>query len=119
MKVALVAKAIYPARGGVELHVHNLAHELGNLGHQVQVLTASGPRKKSRPNSYWLNSGNNSISLYSVLRRGGFDVVHAHGARTPAAAWALLAGKALGLRTIFTPHCFYPAQNWPGTLKRQ
>ncbi len=118
MKIALVAKAIYPARGGVELHVHNLAHELANLGHQVHVFTAHGPVRESRPNGYALISGMKSFALYSALKHNQFDVVHSHGARTPVASWALLAGKALGLRTVFTPHCFYPAQDWQGTWKR-
>jgi len=119
MKVALVAKAIYPTRGGVELHVHNLAHELANLGNDVHVFAANGPRRESQPNGYMLSSGISSSALYSALRHGGFDVVHAHGARTPVATWALLTGKALGLRTIFTPHCFYPSQDWLGTCKRR
>jgi glycosyltransferase involved in cell wall biosynthesis len=119
MKVALVSKAIYPARGGVELHVHNLAHELANLGHDVHVFTAAGPQQESPPNGYALTSGIKNFALHSALRRGGFDVVHAHGARTPVASWALLAGKALGLRTVFTPHCFYPPQDWRGALKRR
>lgn len=58
------------------------------------------------------------MSLHRRLRRGKFDVVHAHGARTPFASVALLAGKALGLHTVFTPHCFYPAREWQGWLKR-
>jgi glycosyltransferase involved in cell wall biosynthesis len=118
MKIALVVKAIYPARGGVELHVHNLAHELAKLGHQVHVFTSSGVARESRPNGYALTSGTKNFQLRAALRGGGFDVVHAHGARTTIASWALLAGKALGLRTIFTPHCFYPAQDWRGTIKR-
>jgi glycosyltransferase involved in cell wall biosynthesis len=118
MKVALVAKAIYPARGGVELHVHNLAHELANLGHDVHVFIAAGPRQESRPNGYRLICGANKIAIYSALRRGEFDVVHAHGARMPLSSWTLLAGKALGLCTVFTPHCFYPPQDWLGAVKR-
>jgi glycosyltransferase involved in cell wall biosynthesis len=119
MKIALVSKAIYPMRGGVELHVHNLAHELARLGHDVHVFTANGPRSESRPNGYALSSGVNSAALYPRLRQGVFDVVHAHGARTPVASWALLIGKQLGMRTVFTPHCFYPAQDWQGAWKRR
>jgi len=118
MKIALVAKAIYPARGGVELHVHNLARELTNLGHDVHVFVGSGNFHESHTSGYVLTSGSKKFILYSALRRGRFDVVHAHGARTPVASWALLAGKALGMRTVFTPHCFYPPQDWRGALKR-
>ncbi len=119
MKIALVAKAIYPVRGGVELHVHNLAHALAGLGHEVRVFSGHGPALESRPNGYALSSGVKAPALLSAFRRDQFDVVHAHGARTPLAAWGLLAGKALGLRTVFTPHCFYPAQDWRGAWKRR
>ena len=118
MRVALVAKAIYPARGGVELHVHNLAHELAKLGYEVNVFTADGARQDSRPNGYVLSSGMGNLALHIALRRGHYDIVHAHGARTPVASWALLSGKSLGLHTVFTPHCFYPAQDWRGKIKR-
>lgn len=119
MKIALVSKAIYPARGGVELHVHSLAHELAELGHEVHVFTASGPPNKSRPNGYLLTSGVGGSVLYSRLKHGRFNAVHAHGARMPVASLALLMGKRLGLRTVFTPHCFYPAQDWVGAWKRR
>lgn len=118
MKVALVAKAIYPARGGVELHIHNLAHEVAKLGHDVHVFISSEVPQQSCSDGYALTSAVKKIALYSALRGGGFNVLHAHGARTPVAAWSLMACKALGLRTIFTPHCFYPAQDWCGMVKR-
>jgi len=57
MKIALVAKAIYPARGGVELHVHNLARELTNLGHDVHVFVGSGNFHESHTSGYVLTSG--------------------------------------------------------------
>jgi glycosyltransferase involved in cell wall biosynthesis len=118
VKIALVSKAIYPARGGVELHVHSLAQELAELGHDIHAFTANSPRHESRPNGYFLNSGIAGAGLYMHLKRGGFDAVHAHGARTPVASWALLIGKRIGLRTVFTPHCFYPAQSRVGAWKR-
>lgn len=123
MKIALVSKAIYPARGGVELHVHNLACSLAGLGHEVHAFTLlSAPGSRGQPESrsaaYRVVSGVGIPALCAALRRGGFAAVHAHGARTPIASSALLAGKALGLRTVFTPHCFYPAADWRGMIKR-
>lgn len=105
-------------RGGVELHVHNLAHGLTRLGHQVHTFTATAIEGGTPSNGYPVSRGTNLPALSAALRRGGFDVMHAHGARSGIGSWALLAGKRLGLRTVFTPHCFYPAQDWRGRLKR-
>ncbi len=46
------------------------------------------------------------------------DALHAHGARSMFVARSLLAAKRAGVRTVFTPHCFYPAQDWLGKVKR-
>ena len=118
MKIALAAPAIYPARGGVELHVHGLARSLAALGHEVHVFTGAGPVGESSGFGYRVSRGVGLTALPSALCHQGFDVVHAHGARTLFAAGALVAGKAGGLHTVFTPHCFYPAQDWSGRIKR-
>jgi glycosyltransferase involved in cell wall biosynthesis len=118
MKIALVSKAIYPVRGGVELHVHNLACELTQLGHQVHAFTSSKAAGTFPSVDYQVSAGMKVPALYAALRRGGFEVLHAHGARSAIACGALVAGKLLGMRTLFTPHCFYPPQDWRGRLKR-
>ena len=119
MKIALVSKAIYPTRGGVELHVHNLALELLALGHHVQVFVAGNAARPTARREYVLHTGTRLYSFYRAFAGGKFDVVHAHGARLPIACAALMAGRSLGLRTVFTPHCFYPAGNWRSGLKRR
>jgi glycosyltransferase involved in cell wall biosynthesis len=121
MKIALVAKAVYPIRGGMELHVHNLAQGLAAMGHHVCVFTAaeSGQASACAAVNYRVVAGMSTPGLYRMLRKNNFDVVHAHGARSPFSCWALLAGSSIGLRTVFTPHCFYPAQGWTGRWKRR
>lgn len=111
-----MANDVYPARGGVELHVHNLACSLSQLGHQPHVFVQAGPSSDCEVGGYRISRGVNAWMLAAGLRN--FSALHAHGARTPLAAWALLAGKHQGLRTVFTPHCFYPARHWQGAAKR-
>ena len=98
--------------------MHNLARFLAAMGHDVHAFTQAGARRETDAGSYALSEGTSMAALVSALRRGAFDVVHAHGARTPIAGSAVVAGRALGLRTVFTPHCFYPVQDWRGAIKR-
>jgi glycosyltransferase involved in cell wall biosynthesis len=119
MKIALVAKSVYPTRGGVELHVHNLALEMVARGNQVQVFIAKNGVEHSPDVGYPVRTHSSLYGLYSAFAKESFDVVHAHGARSAIASGALVAGNSLGLRTVFTPHCFYPPSDWQGGLKRR
>ena len=118
MKIALASKAVYPVRGGVELHVHNLALELAAMGHEVHAFVPTPANGHSDSAAYRVRPGTHASHLPLLLWREKFEVVHAHGARSPFAACALGAAKLLGLRSVFTPHCFYPALDWQGLLKR-
>jgi glycosyltransferase involved in cell wall biosynthesis len=119
MKIALVAKSVYPTRGGVELHVHNLALEMVARGHQVQVFISKNGVEHSPALGYSVRTHSSLYGLYRTFSKDNFEVVHAHGARSAIASGALVAGNSLGLRTIFTPHCFYPPSDWRGGLKRR
>jgi glycosyltransferase involved in cell wall biosynthesis len=119
MKIALVAKSVYPTRGGVELHVHNLALEMVALGHAVQVFIAQNGAEHAPDRGYAVRTHSRIYTLYRAFAKENFDVVHAHGARSAMASGALMAGKSLGLGTVFTPHCFYPPSNWRGGIKRR
>lgn len=116
LRIAMVAPAVFPVRGGVEAHVHHLAQQLTTLGHHVTVLTRKSVPHVAR--SYALHDSLSVTALAGKILRGGFDVVHAHGARDPFAAAALLVARGAGLRTCFTPHCFYPASDLAGRWKR-
>jgi glycosyltransferase involved in cell wall biosynthesis len=118
MKIALASKAVYPARGGVELHVHNLALELAGMGHEVHAFVSTPANGHSYASAYTVHPGTSTAQLPTFLWREKFDVVHAHGSRSPFAACALSAARMLGLHSVFTPHCFYPALDWRGLLKR-
>jgi glycosyltransferase involved in cell wall biosynthesis len=47
MKIALVVSSYLPNRGGLERHVHELAHGLARRGAEVEVL-AQGPVRSAR-----------------------------------------------------------------------
>jgi glycosyltransferase involved in cell wall biosynthesis len=118
MRVVLAAPDMYPARGGVELHVFNIARGLASVGHEVTVLLQNGPARTNELEKITVHHGVSKIGLWSHIRRSEPDAVHAHGARSMFAVIALLAGRISGATTIFTPHCFYPAQDVKGRLKR-
>ncbi|HYX53047.1 MAG TPA: glycosyltransferase family 4 protein, partial [Candidatus Limnocylindrales bacterium] len=111
MKVFLVSKAIYPERGGVELHVYRIAEGLLAMGHQVWALVEGKQQAETRSNGLRVVSSVSSGEFSRLLENHKPDVVHAHGARNVFAARALLAARRAGIRTVFTPHCFYPAQD--------
>jgi len=97
--------------GGGETHVLELVDGLRGRGHIVMVAgRREGPL---HPNVTlpFLNSADlfTMIRLRSVIRRGQFDVVHAHVARdytiVAAAAWGIR-----GPKVVFTRHLLYPVR---------
>jgi glycosyltransferase involved in cell wall biosynthesis len=116
MKVAIVSDDIYPNRGGVELHVYHLARHLEQLGYEVSSIVHASLENGSRSSS--LYSGVSNVGLAALLRRLSPDLVHAHGSRSLFASLAVLMSKSIGVPAVLTPHCFYPAQDFKGRLKR-
>ncbi|MGC2695537.1 MAG: glycosyltransferase family 4 protein [Candidatus Angelobacter sp.] len=118
MKIFLVAHGIFPQRGGVELHVYCIAERLCALGHEVCVIVRSGAPSASRNHGMCVVRGATAATVKRLLKTEQPDALHAHGARSMFVARSLLAAKSMGLRTVFTPHCFYPAQDFSGKIKR-
>jgi glycosyltransferase involved in cell wall biosynthesis len=118
LKILLVAPGIYPARGGVELHVFRIAQGLVSRGDSVAVATAFGNTSEESRDGFTIFSGVSVGAMASLLKRLRPDVVHAHGARSFHSARSISAAKRLGFPVVFTPHCFYPAQNLSGKIKR-
>ncbi len=117
MKIGLVSPAVYPVRGGVELHVYNLARGLMRAGHQVHVFTRDVvPHNGSSPIP--VHDGIPLWRLPAILRHYDLDLLHVHGARSVFSSTALATAAASGVPTVFTPHCFNPATEWKGVLKR-
>jgi glycosyltransferase involved in cell wall biosynthesis len=116
MRIALVTSSFFPLRGGLEQHVGNLARELRASGDEVQILTRTpGP-------DHWhdlpVQRLASPFALPAALRRFAPDVLHAHGARRPFPAYAILAARQLAIPSVFTAHCYYPAHSWASALKK-
>lgn len=118
MKIFLISRGIYPQRGGVELHVYRIAEGLRALGHEPCAIVQSGAPSDSLSNGFRVVRGATLATVKRLLASERPDVLHAHGARSVFIARCLLAAKSVGIRTAFTPHCFYPAQDFAGKIKR-
>lgn len=118
MKICLISHGIYPQRGGVELHVYRLAEGLSAMGHELCAIVETAMPSDSVTNGLRVVRGASMATVKRLLADERPDVVHAHGARSVFVARCLLAAKRAGARTVFTPHCFYPAQDFAGKIKR-
>ncbi|HKV95672.1 MAG TPA: glycosyltransferase family 4 protein [Candidatus Angelobacter sp.] len=118
MKIFLISHGIYPQRGGVELHVYRIAEGLRALGHEPCAIVQSGAPSDSLSNGFRVVRGASLATVKRLLASERPDVLHAHGARSVFGARCLLAARKAGIRTAFTPHCFYPAQDFAGKIKR-
>ena len=96
MRVTLCTDYFYPHIGGVQSHVAGLASELEKRGHEVVILTK---RLKTDLLNCFLHVSHDKIvyikpifplpiiivppkptDIREVIRRGGFEIVHAHHA---------------------------------------
>jgi glycosyltransferase involved in cell wall biosynthesis len=124
VKVALLTDCYLPRLGGIEVQTHDLAAQLQQRGHEVEVFTATQGQHGERHGFVEDIDGVrvhrmavrlpwqlpvNPLAPPQVRRRladGGFDVAHVHmGVVSPFATD--LAGVALGLGmpTAITWHC--------------
>jgi glycogen(starch) synthase len=118
MKVAFITFEYPPfVQGGAGVYAHNLAKELGKLGHEVHVITpkASGGERESVEEgvfihrvgflnkpflavlSFWFSLRKDFSSLEQ--RAGGFDIVHGNG----ISAFSL-GQKAVSSPRVITAH---------------
>jgi glycosyltransferase involved in cell wall biosynthesis len=115
MRIALVSTPFVrvppPGYGGTELVVHVLGRALGRMGHEVTVF-ATGDSRAPRLRAFfdrpvWPPDPYAEIlhcrAAARHVRRGGFDVVHAH---TPA---MLAFADELGAPLVYTVHHAGPA----------
>lgn len=115
-RVLMVTPRYFPAVGGVETHVDQVARRLVAAGAAVTVLTTdpSGrlPRHEQRADvriervrawparrDYYFAPG-----IYGVMARGGWDLVHCQSYHTLVAPLAMLAAAQLRLPYIVTFH---------------
>jgi glycosyltransferase involved in cell wall biosynthesis len=95
--------------GGGETHVRELTDFLRALGHDISIAGRPGSPLKPQIELPFLNSFDflTAIRLRRVLKRGAFDIVHAHVARDypiiAAAAWGIAS-----LKVVLTRHLLLP-----------
>lgn len=129
MKVAIVSPYSWACPGGVNNHVEGLASQMERRGHRVTVIApdSGGESRGSRFESAGRSvpvPANGSIArvavlpgtgtrVRSILRDGGFDVVHVHEPFVPIVSTA--AVRAARCRVVATFHSAaegrYPAYN--------
>ncbi|MCW2918850.1 MAG: GDP-mannose-dependent alpha-(1-2)-phosphatidylinositol mannosyltransferase [Actinomycetia bacterium] len=123
MRIAHVTDFYLPRLGGIEMHVRDLAMRQQAAGHEVEVITSSprpaGERTPERPGdgagglrvhrltetvpfSSWLHPAG-LWAGHRMLRKGGYDVVHAHAGPFSPLAFAAAAGAA-HVPTVVTVH---------------
>jgi len=132
MKIGLVAENYYPTVGGIQEHVYHLARWLRSNGADVRILTGDTglPTAACPPGAMddvihvgralrypvmgtysYMTVGPDAVgSLWNVLRREQFDLLHLHGpldVGVPLLAHALYHGPM-----VFTLHSCFPDAPW-------
>ncbi len=116
MRVALVAPWFDPHVGGVESHVHSLAAELAQRGHEVTVLTSNYANLAGREAMDGFAVERVKClgvvlrtpitpSLRKAIPAGRYDVVHAHSPPPLSAHYASIACERTGTPLVTTYHC--------------
>src|SRR3954451_6720702 len=116
MRVLHVTDTYLPRRGGIELHVHDLAQAQRRVGDEADVLTLTRPRSVAPVQSVGtLLRPRDQAGLLEKLRfvlahrrhgsHGGYDVVHAHCSTFSPLVFATLA--AADIPTAVTFHSLW------------
>ena len=127
LRVALCTDYFYPRIGGVQSHVVGLASELERRGHEVVILTK---RLKTDLLNCFLRVSHDKIvyikpifplpiiivppkptDIREVIRRGGFEIIHAHHAFTPTSLLSISAAEKLRIPSILTNHTIFIASS--------
>ncbi|KAJ8133369.1 hypothetical protein O1611_g262 [Lasiodiplodia mahajangana] len=120
--IAMVCDFFYPQPGGVESHIYQLATKLVDRGHKVIIIThAYEDRKGIRYLTngvkvfhvpfaviYRSSSFPTVFSFFPLFRniiiRERIEIVHGHATMSTLCQEAILHGRTMGLRTVFTDH---------------
>ncbi|KAI1279783.1 glycosyltransferase family 4 protein [Xylaria sp. FL0933] len=120
--IAMVCDFFYPQPGGVESHIYQLATKLIDRGHKVIVIThAYEDRKGIRYLTngvkvfhvpfaiiYRSSTFPTVFSFFPLFRnimiRERIEIVHGHATMSTLCQEAILHGRTMGLRTVFTDH---------------
>ncbi|KAI5954603.1 SPT14 [Candida jiufengensis] len=121
----MVTDFFYPQPGGVEFHVYHLSQKLIDLGHSVIIITHNyGERNGIRYLTnglkvyyvpFWVLYRSSSFptvfSAFPILRnifiREQIDIIHGHGSLSTLGHEAILHGRTMGMKTVFTDHSLF------------
>jgi glycosyltransferase involved in cell wall biosynthesis len=131
LKIALVSDWYLPRVGGIEMHMADLARELGARGHDVHVITTTPGDSSANGISVHRHTVSmvkgldvafpdaTSVSpMARIFRSENFDVVHAHGMLSSWAVGAILLAARMGVPSVKTNHSmlhrhlFYVPLSW-------
>ena len=125
LKVALASDWYYPKIGGIETHIHELALNLLEAGHEPHVIThdyrhhpGEAPRVPYPVHRFrglvYVKSHHVSLGpgmlweINKLYKREGFDVTHVHGLYSPLSiAVANLSRGIRGVGVVATNHSLY------------
>ncbi|CAN6674639.1 phosphatidylinositol N-acetylglucosaminyltransferase GPI3 subunit [Trichomonascus vanleenenianus] len=123
--IAMVSDFFYPQTGGIEIHVYQLSQKLIDRGHSVVIIThAYGDRTGVRTLSnglkvyyvpffviYRESTFPTVFSFFPILRqiviRENIDIIHGHASFSSFTHEAIIHGRTMGLRTVFTDHSLF------------
>jgi glycosyltransferase involved in cell wall biosynthesis len=129
LKVAQLVPYYAPVIGGVEAVCQCISEELVKRGHEVHVFTANRVHKGSPRREMPANETINGVSVHRfrsyvnvghygffpgfvpVLKRGGFDIVHAHGYRQPQSELGSRVGARANVPTVLHVHGGFYTRN--------
>jgi glycogen synthase len=116
LRIALVTDKYLPIFGGLEILLHDLAHELARRGHEPEIICVT-PRgaeidrepfpvhRLDVPRLLYRGRGPAAVrALEATLRAGRYDLVHAHCIFSPLAHAATWLARRLGVPSVFTLH---------------
>lgn len=117
MRVLHVTDTYLPRRGGIELHVHDLAEQQRRAGHEVDVLTVTrdsrGAAAELSGEVFRPSASANLVEKARFINvnrrlgeRAGYDVVHAHCSTMSPLVYATI-GAAGTVPTAITAHSLW------------
>ncbi|KAF2740779.1 phosphatidylinositol:UDP-GlcNAc transferase PIG-A [Polyplosphaeria fusca] len=123
--IAMVCDFFFPQPGGVESHIYQLSSKLIDRGHKVIIITHA---YAGRTGIRYLTNG---LKVYhvpffviyrettfptvfsffpifrSIMIREQIEIVHGHASLSNLCIEAILHGRTMGLRTVFTDHSLF------------
>src|SRR5438874_2269988 len=119
LRLLMVSARYFPDMGGIETHVHEVARRLVHMGVDVTILTTMPqhtltplPRETVsegitiiRVNA-WSHTSDLCIApaVYSVIKKGNWDLVHCQGIHTLVPPLAMLAARRAHIPFVVTFH---------------